>query len=160
MGPPPWRHHALPAFRMPVDFPTSRRATRLTLMTAEPALNPPQLTVRALRCVAVDVPMTYALGTSQARITTAPLILIDLETEEGITGRAYLFCYLRAAAPAIARMLDEIAQMVKGDRVAPAELWAKLTKRFMLIGVQGIARMATAVLDVAAWDGLDIPACV
>ena len=127
-------------------------------MTATSAA--PQLTLRALRCVAVDVPMTHALGTSQARITTAPLILIDLETEEGITGRAYLFCYLRAAAPAIATMLGEIAHMVKGDRVAPAELWAKLAKRFMLLGVQGIVRMAMASLDVAAWDALALAAGV
>src|SRR5262245_39490913 len=97
---------------------------------------PPHLTIRTVRTVGVDVPMTYALGTSQARITSAPLLLIDLETEEGITGRAYLFCYLRAAAPAMAAMIAEIAAMVKGDRVAPADLWAKLAKRFMLIGVQ------------------------
>jgi mandelate racemase len=124
-----------------------------------PGSDPP-LTIRALRYVGVEVPMTYALGTSQARITTAPLLLIDLETEEGVTGRAYLFCYLRAAAPAIATMLDGIGPMVKGDRVAPADLWAKLTKRFMLIGVQGIVRMAMAGLDVAAWDALAIAAGV
>jgi mandelate racemase len=121
---------------------------------------PPHLTVRTVRCVGVDVPMTYALGTSQARITTAPLLLIDLETEEGITGRAYLFCYLRAAAPAMAKMLDEIAEMVKGDRVVPADLWAKLAKRFALIGLQGIVRMAMAGLDVAAWDALAVAAGV
>src|SRR5262245_21006814 len=101
-------------------------------MTSEP--NVPVLTIRAVRTIGVNVPMTYALGTSHARITTAPLLLIDLETEEGITGRSYLFCYLRAAAPAMAAMLSEIAAMVKGDRVAPADLWAKLSKRFMLIG--------------------------
>jgi len=129
-------------------------------MTAGAAPSLPQLTVRALRSIAVDVPMTYALGTSQARITKAPLLLIDLETEEGITGRSYLFCYLSAAAPPIARLLDEIARMVKGDRVAPADLWAKLAKRFMLIGVQGIVRMAMAGLDVAAWDALAIAAGV
>jgi len=123
-------------------------------MTA--ASNP--LTIRALRSVAVDVPMSYALGTSQARITSAPLLLIDLETEEGITGRAYLFCYLRAAARPIATMLDEVGATVQGDRVAPAELWAKLAKRFMLIGVQGVVRMAMAGLDVAAWDALAIAA--
>jgi mandelate racemase len=121
---------------------------------------PPQLTIRAVRTVGVDVPMTYALGTSQARITTAPLLLIDLETEEGITGRAYLFCYLRAAAPAIARMLAEIGEMVKGGRVVPADLWGKLAKRFMLMGVQGIVRMAMAGLDVAAWDALALAAGV
>jgi mandelate racemase len=121
---------------------------------------PPPLTIRALRCVAVEVPMTYALGTSQARITQAPLLLVDLETEEGVTGRSYLFCYLGAAAPAMAKMLDEIALMVRGDRVDPAALWAKLAKRFALIGVQGIVRMAMASLDVAAWDAVAIAAAV
>jgi len=122
------------------------------------SIAPSPLTIRALRCVAVEVPMTYALGTSQARITAAPLLLIDLETEEGITGRSYLFCYLRAAARPLATMLDEIATMVKGDRVAPADLWTKLAKRFMLIGMQGVVRMAMAGLDVAAWDALAIAA--
>jgi len=121
-------------------------------MTADPTL--PQLTLRAVRCVGVEVPMRFALGTSQARITTAPLLLIDLETEEGITGRAYLFCYLRAAAPAMAAMLGEIGRLVAGDRVAPGALWGKLAQRFMLIGVQGVVRMAMAGLDVAAWDAL------
>src|SRR5215467_10304364 len=120
------------------------------------SIAPSPLTIRALRCVAVEVPMTYALGTSQARITAAPLLLIDLETEEGVTGRSYLFCYLRAAARPLAAMLDEIAAMVKGDRVAPADLWAKLASRFMLIGVQGVVRMAMAGLDVAAWDALAV----
>jgi mandelate racemase len=127
-------------------------------MTADTAV--PQLTIRAVRSVGVEVPMTYALGTSQARITRAPLLLIDLETDEGITGRAYLFCYLRAAAPAMAAMLDEIGRMVAGDRVVPAQLWGKLAQRFMLIGVQGIVRMAMAGLDVAAWDALAIAAGV
>jgi mandelate racemase len=98
--------------------------------------------------------MTYALGTSRATITRAPLLLIDLDTEEGITGRAYLFCYLPAAAPAIARLLDEVLRATKGERVAPLDLWAALSKRFALIGVQGIVRMAMAGFDVACWDAL------
>src|SRR5215470_7105841 len=121
-------------------------------MIADPAL--PQLTIRAVRSIGVEVPMTYPLGTSQARITRAPLLLIDLETEEGITGRTYLFCYLRAAASAMAAMLDEIGRLVAGDRVVPALLWSKLARRFMLMGVQGVVRMAMAGLDVAAWDAL------
>ena len=61
----------------------------------------PDLTVRAIRATPVEVPLNFVLGTSQGAFRQAPLLLIDLETEEGITGRAYLFCYLRAAAPAI-----------------------------------------------------------
>src|SRR5215213_7069823 len=112
----------------------------------------PDLTIRALRSVIVDVPMTYVLGTSQGRITSARLLLIDLDTEEGVTGRTYLFSYTPAAAPAIAAMLEAIESMVKGDAVAPEVLWDKLSRRFFLMGVQGIVRMAMAALDVAAWD--------
>jgi len=42
------------------------------------------LEVRRIRTTPVQVPMTYALGTSRARTTSAPLLLIHLETEEGI----------------------------------------------------------------------------
>jgi mandelate racemase len=118
----------------------------------------PPLTVRALQATAVDVPMSYALGTSRARITSAPLLLIDLLTEQGVTGRAYLFCYLRAAAPAIVKILEHVESVVQGDAVAPLDLWRKLAGRFALIGVQGIVRMAMAGLDTAAWDALAIAA--
>jgi mandelate racemase len=121
-------------------------------------MKPPLLTIRAIRSIGVEVPMTYALGTSRGVITKAPLILIDLETEEGVTGRSYLWCYFPAAMPAIANILEEVARVVKGERLAPADLWGKLAERFALIGVQGIVRMAMAGFDVAAWDALAIAA--
>jgi mandelate racemase len=119
-------------------------------------MNAPVLTVRSLRATAVEVPMTFPLGTSAATVRAAPLLLVDLETEEGITGHAYQFCYMPAAAPAIATMLGEVLRTVKGDRIAPSDLWAKLSKRFTLIGVQGIVRMAMAMFDVACWDALAV----
>jgi mandelate racemase len=118
----------------------------------------PRLTIRAICCVGVEVPMTYALGTSRGTITKAPLLLIDLDTEEGVTGRSYLWCYFPAAIPAIAHILREVEHVIKGDRVAPADLWSKLNERFALIGVQGIVRMAMSGFDVAAWDALAIAA--
>ena len=98
--------------------------------------------------------MKRPLGTSVGALRVAPLLLIDLETEEGVTGRAYLFCYLPAAAPAIARMLEEALRVIKGDAVAPLAINAKLARHFMLIGVQGIVRMALAGIDIACWDAL------
>jgi len=117
-----------------------------------------QLTVRSIRAVAVEVPMKHVLGTSRASIRAAPLLLIDVETEEGITGHAYLFCYVAAAASAIASLLAEVERVVKGERIAPVDLWAALSKRFTLIGVQGIVRMAMAGFDVACWDALALAA--
>jgi mandelate racemase len=117
-------------------------------------MTPPRLTVRDIRAIPVKVPMTYVLGTSVQAVREAPLLLVDVETEEGVTGHAYQFCYLPAAAPAIVTMLEEVLRTVKGDPVAPLELWAKLARRFVLIGVQGIVRMAMASFDVACWDAL------
>src|SRR5262249_5144701 len=80
------------------------------------------------------------------------------ETEEGVTGRSYLWCYFSAAMPAIAKILEEVGRVVEGERVAPADLWSKLAERFALIGVQGIVRMAMAGGDVAAREALAVAA--
>jgi mandelate racemase len=114
------------------------------------------LTIRGLHSVAVEVPMKLPLGTSAGKIDRATLMLIDLDTQEGVTGHAYLFCYMKAAAAPIARMLQEAARVVAGERVAPFEIRAKLFRHFRLMGVQGIVRMAVAGLDVACWDALAI----
>ena len=118
----------------------------------------PALTVRAIRATPVEVPPNFVLGTSRGAFRQVPLLLIDLETEEGVTGRSYLFCYLRAAAPAIMSLLGEIETLTKGDKIDPAALWGKLAGRFALIGVQGIVRMAMAGFDVACWDAVAIAA--
>ena len=49
-----------------------------------PHIDLPALTVRSISAVGVEVPMTYVLGTSRGRITKAPLLLIDVETAEGM----------------------------------------------------------------------------
>lgn len=110
------------------------------------------LTIRDIRARAVDVPLTRALGTSAATLHSAPLVLVDVISAEGIVGHAYVFAYTRAAGPAIIALLHGIADIVRGDRVAPADLNVKLAKRFRLIGVQGVVRMAIAAFDMCCWD--------
>jgi mandelate racemase len=116
----------------------------------------PHLTVRAVRTTPVEVPPNFVLGTSMGAFRQVPLLLIDVETEEGVTGRSYMFGYLRAALPAVASLVGEVERVVLGNAVKPVELWAKLAQRFTLIGVQGIVRMAMAGFDTACWDALAI----
>jgi mandelate racemase len=52
-----------------------------------------RLTVSGLRARAVDVPVQPPLETASATLGSAPLVLVDLLTEEGVTGRSYAFCY-------------------------------------------------------------------
>src|SRR3954466_11026936 len=99
------------------------------------------LTIRSTRVTPVLVPMTYALGTSAARVTEAPLLLIDLETEEGITGRTYLFCYRPSGARAIGLLIKDAASLIEGQQLRPAAIGASLSRQFALIGVSGTVRM-------------------
>lgn len=116
---------------------------------ANPAEAP---TIRGVRTVAVEVPMNFPLGTSAATIRAAPLLLIDLKTEEGITGRTYLFCYRRSGARAISEILQDAVALVEGEPAAPVAIGARLARRFALIGVTGLVRMALSGLDAALWD--------
>src|SRR5437660_4944564 len=113
---------------------------------------PPALTIRGLRTRAVRVPMRRPLGTSGGSITQAPLVLIDLETDEGVPGRAYLFAYSDLGARTLRQLLAGISEMVRGDAVAPVAIAKKLHARFTLLGREGLPTIALSGLDVALWD--------
>ena len=116
------------------------------------------LTVRAVDAALVLVPMRRALGTSVMSITEAPLVLIDLHTEEGITGRAYLFCYLEAAGHAAIALARDASAVLAGTAAAPAAARQTLGARLKLLGARGLASAVLAGIDVACWDALAIAA--
>jgi mandelate racemase len=118
----------------------------------------PALRLRSVQCTPVEVPLRYVLGTSAATVKAAPLLLVDLLTEEGVTGRSYIFCYRRSGARAIAHVLEDAVEVVRGERVAPVAIAATLQRRFALLGVTGVARMALSALDMALWDALAVAA--
>jgi mandelate racemase len=120
----------------------------------------PTLTVAGIETFAVEVPMTYPLGTSAAIVKTAPLLLVDLHTEEGVTGRTYLFCYRRSVPRAIDAVLRDAVSLVAGEQAAPLDVAARLARRFALAGVAGVVRMALSALDAALWDALAVAAGV
>ncbi len=118
----------------------------------------PPLTVRGVKTAAVEVPMTFPLGTSAAVVRKAPLLLVDLETEEGITGRTYVFCYRPSVPRAIDAVLRDAVTVVQGEPAAPLDVAAKLSRRFALVGVSSVVRMALSALDAALWDALAVAA--
>jgi mandelate racemase len=115
---------------------------------------PETLTVRNLRLRAVNVPLSRPLRTAGGVVSSSPLLLIDLETEEGITGSAYLFTYTDLALQPTATLLENLLPIIQGEPVAPAVLERKLQGRFRLLGPQGLTGMAMAGIDMAAWDAL------
>src|SRR5437588_825625 len=107
-----------------------------------------------IRMRPVAAPMKRPLVTSVATLTASALLLIDLETDAGIIGRSYLFGMGKHNLPPIVKLVEAMAEMVKGDELAPLDLERKLRARYALLGVHNIVLIAMAGIDMAAWDAM------
>jgi len=114
----------------------------------------PGLTIRRLNVRAVSAPMALPLQTSSGAVAAAILILVDLQTSAGITGRAYLQSYTKATVKPIVELVTAMGEMIAGDPLAPFEIEKKLRQRFTLLGVHNIVLFAMSGIDMAAWDAL------
>jgi mandelate racemase len=124
-----------------------------------------KLTIKSIRARAVMVPLKRPPQSASGAIGDAALVLIDLETGEGITGCSYLFAFQKPMLKPTVLMIEGVGEMLKGDAVAPYEIEAKLRKRFTLLDTSGVLGQVIAGIDMAAWDayakGLNVPlACV
>ncbi|MGH8669283.1 MAG: enolase C-terminal domain-like protein [Burkholderiales bacterium] len=108
--------------------------------------------IARIRARAVAAPMKRPLATSTGKVAEAALLLIDLHTDQGIVGRSYLFGLGRQNLPPLVKLVEAMAEMVKGDAVTPFELEKKLRARHTLLGVHNIVLFAIAGIDMAAWD--------
>ena len=90
------------------------------------------LTIRSLRARPVVVPLRRAVRTAVGTIEAAPLVLIDVATEEGVTGRSYLFGYTRPALGPLVRLVEELDAELKGQAVVPVERMRWFDRRFRL----------------------------
>ena len=112
------------------------------------------LRIRGVQARAVAAPMKRPLATSTGKLTESALLLLDLQTEEGVTGRSYLFGIGKHNLPPIAKLVEAMSAMLKGDPVAPFDLERKLRARYTLLGIHNIVLFAMSGIDMAAWDAV------
>lgn len=72
------------------------------------------LALRSLTAIAVKLPMKRPLGTSAKSINEACLLLVDLQAQNGIVGRAYAFCHQPSIARSLVPIVAEPARPGKG----------------------------------------------
>ena len=70
------------------------------------------LTIRAVRARAVNAPLERPIRTAVGEIPTAPLLLIDVTTNEGITGHAYLFGYTPVTLRPMVELIGNLQEML------------------------------------------------
>jgi mandelate racemase len=112
------------------------------------------LTLRSIAARAVVAPLARPLRTAVGTIPAAPLVLIDLVTEEGVPGRSYIFGYMPATLGPLVSLIGSISEELKGRPVVPATRQRDLDRRFRLLGWQGLVGMAVGGVDMALWDAL------
>jgi mandelate racemase len=127
-------------------------------------MHSPALTLRGITARPVVLKLKRPIVARIATITEWPLILIDLMTEEGITGRSYLEPYLVKSMRYLVPAIDDLGTMWKGRPVAPVDLFEAARKSLHFVGYEGLAMIAASGLDMAAWDALakaaGMPLCV
>src|SRR5664279_6546324 len=87
-------------------------------------------------------------------IEAAPLALIDVATDQGVTGRSYIFAYSKLTLKPLVHLIEGIGADLVGKAIAPFDLMAQMDAKFRLLGWQGLVGMAVSGLDMAFWDVL------
>jgi mandelate racemase len=108
--------------------------------------------IKSVKARAVVTPMARPLRNAFGVIDVAPLLLIDVATDQGITGRSYLFAYSKVTLKPFVHLVEEIGLDLIGKPVAPCDLMTAMDAKFRLLGTQGLVGMAISGLDMAFWD--------
>jgi mandelate racemase len=122
------------------------------------------LTFRSIAARAVMLKLKRPIVARIMTISEWPLILIDLQTEQGITGRSYVGPYNAAAIKYLLPVIRDFGALFEGQQVAPTDLYAKARRSLHLMGYSGVSMIAVSALDMAVWDALakaaGVPLCV
>lgn len=111
-------------------------------------------TLRDIRARAVIAPLARPIRTASGAIEASPLVLIDVLTNEGVTGSAYLFAYTPTMLKPLMALVEQVTPLLMGQPVVPLALQQRLERTFRLLGLQGLLGMLVSTLDMAFWDVL------
>jgi mandelate racemase len=111
-----------------------------------------QLTIRQVSARPLDLALSRPVETAGGTLRSAPLVLVDLTTDEGVVGRSYLRTYTPVALGPLAQLVENVGTLIEGEPASPHAIDAKLRRHFRLLGVAGLTGAALAGIDMALWD--------
>ncbi len=100
----------------------------------------------------LDLRLAKAVETASGTMASAPVVLVDILTEEGITGSSYVRCYAPAALVPLALLIHNLQPVLERGTAQPHAVDSKLQRHFRLLGPQGLTGIAMAAIDMALWD--------
>ena len=101
---------------------------------------------------AVLAPFTITPKSASGSLDHAAMVLIDIETSEGIVGHSYLFAFGKNMLKPLVESINALSPVVIGDVLAPLSLEAKLRGGLRLMDTPGLIGLALSGVDMAFWD--------
>ncbi|WFU20213.1 enolase C-terminal domain-like protein [Bradyrhizobium sp. CB3481] len=117
-------------------------------------MSKPVPAIRGVKARGVVVPLKRPVKNAFGVIDAGPLVLIDVETDQGVTGHSYIFAYAKITLAPLVHLLEDIGRELVGKPLVPYDLMAAMDAKFRLLGWQGLVGMAVSGLDMAYWDAL------
>ena len=79
----------------------------------------PDLVIREIRVRPVVAPLPRPIRTASGDVLDTPLLLIEVLTDAGLTGRAYAFAYTPLTLRSLTQFVRDIAPELVGKSVRP-----------------------------------------
>lgn len=109
--------------------------------------------ITAVKTALVALPLERTLRTSIHEISSVCCLLVTLETDAGMVGEGYGFCFDAARLAAIARFTETLAPIVVGRNPHEVQaFWGDFVRSTNFYGQSGISVIAYSPIDIACWD--------
>ncbi len=112
------------------------------------------LTVSSVEVRTVSIPLKRPVVSKVGRFSDWPMILVDLHTREGVTGRSYLEPYLRQSLAYLVPAIRDLVARVAGTPTGPLDFFQQSRASLSLVGLEGMSLAAVSAVDMALWDAL------
>ncbi len=109
--------------------------------------------ITGVRSRVVKVPLKKKVVSRIGIFESMIFLLVDVDTDEGISGSCYLWAFTPSGAGALQQVLAELAQVATGeDPFYSARLWRRMWSRITQWGHKGLSVIAMSGIDTATWD--------
>ncbi len=124
-------------------------------MKDEGVIAPVSMTITAVRSRIVNVPLAKKMVSRVGVFERVWFLLLDVETDVGISGSSYLWAFSAQGAAALQGVVEELAMMAVGESpFFSARLWKRMWNRITMWGHKGLSVIGMSGIDMAVWDSV------